>query len=584
MVSAPSIAHYQIICPISEGGFGTTYLVEDSHIHPPAERRRIIKQLKPIHNDPQTYEIIKERFRQEAKIIEELGKGHSQIPVLYGYFEEQGNFYLVEEYIEGKTLDQVVAQQGKLNESQVKTNLGHLLCVLEYLQNRKIIHRDIKPENIILREFDGLPVLIDFGTMKESMGTMMTPSGHSTRSIVIGTPGFMPPEQMAGRSVYASDIYALGLTAIYLLTGKRPEELDSDPMTGDLLWQSHAPQVSPALVSILNQAIHSQAKERFLTAKQMAFALENPIVLLQASSVHQMPKSTVISPPPTQLSDPPTPLIIESSQVIENINPQKRHFPLISIIVTLIGTVIGVTLVGLYLVNQSKILVTFQPSPSPTIDRNTQQQQLEENNQQLQKIKQLQEEKARLEREIANPSKTSPHSPIISDRNWQSSCGSLAGSGSIWYGVAGDADAVSIVKNRFCGDALIVKGNTQAASFTSYEEAEDFANFLSNQTGYHFWVKEPKEISSGNSSSYTFNDLSYRSSCGDPFTNGKTWYSVVGYSDSLSTVKNRYCGDALINKSGNVQVASFTSHSRAENFANQLESSTGMDFWVKTPD
>ncbi|MEB3295224.1 MAG: hypothetical protein VKJ24_18880, partial [Synechococcales bacterium] len=113
-----------------------------------------------------------------------------------------------------------------------------------------------------------------FGAVKESMGTVMTRSGNVTGSIVIGTPGFMPSEQAAGRPVYSSDLYAVGLTAIYMLTGKLPQEIETDPKTGEILWKPYAPRVSPTLASILDKAIHSYAHERYTTAKEMLQALQ----------------------------------------------------------------------------------------------------------------------------------------------------------------------------------------------------------------------------------------------------------------------------------------------------------------------
>ena len=118
-----------------------------------------------------------------------------------------------------------------------------------------IVHRDIKPDNIILRHRDGKPVLIDFGAVRETMGTVLNSQGSSTNSIVIGTPGYMPSEQAMGRPVYVSDLYSLGITAIYLLTGKQPQELEIDSHTGEILWHSYALNVSPTFAVIIDRAI-----------------------------------------------------------------------------------------------------------------------------------------------------------------------------------------------------------------------------------------------------------------------------------------------------------------------------------------
>ncbi len=395
MTNQEFIGHYRITRPIGEGGFGTTYLVEDTHIHLPAERHRIIKQLKPFNENLETNEIIKERFKKEAQIIEELGKGHSQIPVLYAYFEQEGNFYLVEEYIEGKTLEQLVNEQGKLSSERVEHILTQLVEVLEYLQRKRIIHRDIKPENIILRDSDHLPILIDFGAIKESINTTVTESGRTTRSIIIGTPGFMPPEQSIGRPVFASDIYALGLTGIYLLTGKRPEELENDPLTGEILWQEHASDVNPELANILNRAIRSHVKERFLTAEKMANALKNPAIPVETQ--------VSLAPPLSSASK-----VVNSAPLVVS-SPSRWLKPLL---LSMAGVFVASTaLAGRFLYinawNNQKthesdsIEESFETTPTPLEDPYIDQptQQLKSENERLQELEALRQENKRLKQQ-----------------------------------------------------------------------------------------------------------------------------------------------------------------------------------------
>ncbi|MEH2433847.1 MAG: protein kinase [Nostoc sp.] len=265
---------YQVIQVIGAGGFGETFLAED--VHMPSRRRCVIKQLKPItNNDPQTYQIIQQRFEREAATLEFLGESSNQIPKLYAYFSENGQFYLVQEWIHGQTLTKIVEAKGFEGETAVRQILLSLLWVLDYVHSKGIIHRDIKPENIILRSVDGKPVLIDFGAVKETIRSVMSSPGYPTRSLVIGTPGYMPSEQAVGRPVYATDIYSLGLTAIYLLTGKHPQELQTDLKTGEILWQDHAPHVSSQLAAVLNQAIKPHAGDRYSTASKMLHALQS---------------------------------------------------------------------------------------------------------------------------------------------------------------------------------------------------------------------------------------------------------------------------------------------------------------------
>ncbi|NES83695.1 MAG: serine/threonine protein kinase, partial [Moorea sp. SIO2B7] len=299
---------YRIIRSLGRGGFGETFLAEDTHM--PSGRCCVIKLLNPIANNPQVYQIVQERFKREAAILEELGHGNSQIPQLYAYFELGGQFYLVQEWIEGETLTGKIKQQGTLKEDIVKDILVKLLSVLDYVHSKHIVHRDIKPDNIILRNSDSMPVLIDFGAVKETMGTVVKASGNPTGSIVIGTPGFMASEQAMGRPVYSSDLYALGLTAIYLLTGKVPQDLETEYQTGEIIWRRHALNISPTLATVLDKAIQSHVRDRYSSAREMLNALQSPLASLPRTITEtQLPPASIqqkiLYPSPQEVSPHP---------------------------------------------------------------------------------------------------------------------------------------------------------------------------------------------------------------------------------------------------------------------------------------
>ncbi|MBD6615766.1 YARHG domain-containing protein [Komarekiella sp. 'clone 1'] len=296
---------YQVIRTLGTGGFGETYLAEDTYM--PSKRRCVVKQLRPIQNNPQVYQLVQERFQREAAILEELGGATDQIPVLYAYFSTNGQFYLVQEWIEGDTLTAKVQKQGLFSESTVQEILVNLLPVLDYVHSRQIVHRDIKPDNIMVRHRDSKTVLIDFGAVRESMGTVMNSQGNPTSSIVIGTPGYMPSEQAAGRPVYSSDLYSLGMTVIYLLTGRQPQQLEIDSQTGEIVWRQYASHVSPIIAGVIDKAIAYHPRDRYPTARAMLDALQsltNPIPPTQPVVISApLPQTVHVTPKPTPQSN-----------------------------------------------------------------------------------------------------------------------------------------------------------------------------------------------------------------------------------------------------------------------------------------
>ena len=218
---------------------------------------------------------------------------------------------------------------------------------MAFIHERRIIHRDIKPDNIILRNSDGKPVLIDFGIIKEAMGTVVNPDGRSAYSIALGTPGYMSSEQAAGRPVYSSDLYSLGLTAIFLLTGKTPQYLESDPRTGEILWRKEAPQVSAQLANVLDKSIHFHPRDRFTSAEEMLMALVSRLPGKTQSSFQSHTEATVAvgSNPKRRDRRPVTnPTIdIDEEETEETENPWIAWIvmPLIFLVIIVSGLAVG---------------------------------------------------------------------------------------------------------------------------------------------------------------------------------------------------------------------------------------------------
>lgn len=290
---------YRILHSLGCGGFGETFLAEDTQM--PSKRRCAIKQLKALTQSAWIYKV-QERFEREAAILEALGEESQQIPKLHAYFAEAGQFYLVQEWIEGDTLSQKVQQHGQMSESAVRDFLLRILPVLDYVHSKGIIHRDIKPSNIILRHRDGNPVLIDFGAVKETMGTVLDSQGNAMPSVIIGSPGFMPSEQAAGRPVYSSDLYSLGVTAVCLLTGKLPSNMETHLVVGEMVWHGYAQGLSPSLVAVLDRVLQFNPRDRFASAREMLEALGS-------GTSYDLPPET----PPTVLLST-TPMVLDNPE------------------------------------------------------------------------------------------------------------------------------------------------------------------------------------------------------------------------------------------------------------------------------
>ncbi|NEP51187.1 MAG: serine/threonine protein kinase [Moorea sp. SIO3C2] len=262
---------YEVLRMIGRGGFGVTFLAKDTSL--PGQPFCVIKQLCPKFSDPKALHNARQRFEREAKILNKLGT-HPQIPMLLDYFVDHGEFYLVQEYIRGITLARLVRRSGCLSPAAVQGFLRDILPLLQYVHDHGVIHRDIKPQNIILSNDDGRLVLIDFGAVKELIAQASDNSVKNSTTHFIGTVGFAPPEQFSLRPVYSSDLYSLGVTCLYLLTGKAPLQFQSDRQTGELRWRK-ALDLSDYFANILNRMLAISLKDRYSNARALLRALEN---------------------------------------------------------------------------------------------------------------------------------------------------------------------------------------------------------------------------------------------------------------------------------------------------------------------
>ncbi|MEG3911554.1 serine/threonine-protein kinase [Microcoleus sp. w2-18bC1] len=283
---------------LGQGGFGAAFLARDRYT--PAMRQCVAKLLQPsVSLTPPQLKIAQTLFEREAAVLEELGNEHSQIPSLLAFFEltvtslQPGKndqfFYLVQEFIDGKNLEDEQAVKGRFSEAETVEVLREILKVLDFVHSRGSIHRDIKPANI-MRGKNGRLYLLDFGAVKQVTQSV----GSAKASTGIYSLGYAPPEQMSGQEVYpATDLYALGVTCITLLSGLQPTEL-FDSYRNEWNWQSRV-QVSSRLAHVLDRMLLSAPSQRFQSAREVEAAL------MSGPQQPSQPPTVVVAPPPIPL-------------------------------------------------------------------------------------------------------------------------------------------------------------------------------------------------------------------------------------------------------------------------------------------
>ena len=259
---------YEIIKTLTAGSFGQTYIAINKHSQPP-NQEVVIKKLKPQQNDPYTLQNAERLFKKEVESLKKLGY-HKQIPTYIDNFEENNEFYLVQEYIKGKDLTEELKPGNKLSESEVIHLLIDILEVLDFVHKNGVIHRDIKPSNLMRRTEDNQIVLIDFGAVKEVGTVLVNQQGQKTITVIIGTPGYMAGEQGQGHPECASDVYAVGKIAIQALMGVSPNLLAPNLLlrnqnNPELLWRQGV-LISQELGNIIDKMVEQNCLLRYHNA------------------------------------------------------------------------------------------------------------------------------------------------------------------------------------------------------------------------------------------------------------------------------------------------------------------------------
>ncbi len=320
-------ARYRIVRQLGQGGFGRTYLAEDFHrFNEPC----VLKEFAPQVQGTYALEKATELFEREAGVLYKLQ--HPQIPQFREMFrvqqEDKAFLFLVQDFVAGQTyhalLDARKHQGLRFSETEVTQLMLQLLPVLEYIHSLGVIHRDISPDNLILRSTDRLPVLIDFGGVKQVAATVASQvmgsqgaAGMSPMATRLGKLGYAPPEQMQGGIVYPhSDLYALAATVLVLLTGKQPQEL-LDLQTFAWKWRQEV-NLSPTLGSVLDKMLQPRLGDRFPLAGEVLQALKPPAPapIPYPPTQPRLPETqatVAVAPPPLPAPvNPPSPLTVET--------------------------------------------------------------------------------------------------------------------------------------------------------------------------------------------------------------------------------------------------------------------------------
>ncbi len=263
---------YETIRELGRGGVGKTYLAEDTYRR--GNPKCVVKKIQPASKLPVVLAKAREIFEVEVKSLYELGN-HDQIPRLLDHLEQAGEFFLVQELIDGHDLRQAFSLGDRWEEKTAIAQLREVLEILAVVHNYGVIHRDVTPQNLLRRFKDKKLMLIDFAGVKALRHLSVNSQGEASFTQPTGTPGYIPPEQAVGNPQRCSDIYAVGMMAIQALTGYSPKQLPRNPETQAVEWHDQA-QVSSELRAILDKMTAPDPTQRYQTAAEVLADLPAP--------------------------------------------------------------------------------------------------------------------------------------------------------------------------------------------------------------------------------------------------------------------------------------------------------------------
>lgn len=303
---------------LSRGGFGDTYLAEDTHRF---QELCVVREFNPQVRGKLAVDKAQTLFEREASILYQLD--HPQIPKFRELLREGDRLFLVQDYIEGPTYRDLLArrqaQGSHFSEAEVTQLLTQLLPLLQYLHGLGLVHRDISPDNLLQRNADGRPVLIDFGGVKQLLVNVryqlgvpepyQSATGEVTR---LGQVGYAPESQrLSGQASPTDDLYALGVTAMVLLTGQEPTDL-YDQRQKRWVWPDHI-EASPRLRELLERLAAPEPAQRYGSAGQVLAALNlvSPYAETPAWDQTMPVRMQPITPPPPE--PPPMPRTVAAT-------------------------------------------------------------------------------------------------------------------------------------------------------------------------------------------------------------------------------------------------------------------------------
>lgn len=284
---------YETIRELGRGGVGKTYLAEDTYRR--GNPKCVVKNLHPSSKLPSVLEKARAIFEAEVQSLYEAGK-QDAFPRLYDHIEQAGEFYLVQELIDGHDLRQSFVLGDRWDEKNAIAQLREILEVLVILHEQGIAHQDIKPQNFIRRWKDKKLMLTDVGRVKAIRQLSLNPDGSAKYLKPVGTPGYIAPEQLEGTPCPASDVYAVGMIGLQAVTGYMPTQLPKDPLTRAIQWHDQA-SISAPTMAILDRMVHPDVTQRYQTAMEALAAL--PTQRNRSISAEEMAEFLGEPPPPT---------------------------------------------------------------------------------------------------------------------------------------------------------------------------------------------------------------------------------------------------------------------------------------------